>query len=180
MPAYLRRENLQDRPIPQMTLKEHYFDLPVKIVKPYSKEEFVLDAGEEMCAFVRMAMHGGAGATVRLQYSECYVVENGKADRTDAVNGHLEGYSDVTVFQEVAGTEEARVIEPFWFRTFRYIKVTIETGSEALALDSMDYLETGYPLEVRTQVETSDPTMQQIWDISLRTLRRCMHETYVD
>lgn len=42
------------------------------------------------------------------------------------------------------------------------------------------YQETGYPLQIKTHVRTSDETMADIWDISQRTLRRCMHETYMD
>ena len=36
------------------------------------------------------------------------------------------------------------------------------------------------PLESGTSVETSDPSLKAIWEISERTLRRCMHETYED
>ena len=176
MPAYLHRENMADRPIPQMLLKEHEFSLPVSKVEPDSKEEFVLSAGEEMCAFISLCVSKGEGARITLLYSECYEQENGKADRTDSMNGSLQGYSD----QFVIGKGEISLLEPYWFRTFRFIKVTIETASEALTLDSMTYLETGYPLEVRTEVTTSDGTLDPVWDISLRTLRRCMQETYVD
>ncbi len=53
-------------------------------------------------------------------------------------------------------------------------------AAEPLALRALNYEETGYPLEVKTAVETSDPSLSAIWDISLRTLRHCMHETYMD
>ena len=188
MPEYLRRENLKARPIPAMFLKRHAFALPVPYVEANSEAEFVLDAGEEMCAFVKLFMRGGSGADIRLLYSECYDLESGKGDRTDAVNGKLYGYTDEYRIAETAGagehsgskTAERRAFEPFWFRTFRFIKVTVKTGNEPLFLDGFEYLETGYPVEVRTQVQTSDETLAPIWDISLRTLRRCMHETYVD
>lgn len=176
MPAYLRRDALKERTIPMMFLKDHCFDLPVRKVEPFSRVEFVLDAGEEMCAFPMLFLRGANNASICLAYSECYVMENGKGDRIDAVNGHLEGYSDI--FE--AGSMVHTTLETFWFRTFRFIKVTIETGSQALYLDRFAYLETGYPLEVSTHVTTSDASLAPIWDISLRTLRRCMHETYVD
>lgn len=35
-------------------------------------------------------------------------------------------------------------------------------------------------MEVKTWVKTSDETLDGVWDISLRTLKRCMHETYED
>ncbi len=190
MPVYLRPENLAERPIPPMLLKEHSFSLPVGRVEPHSKETFVLDAGEEMCAFPKLRVSGGKGARIRLLYSECYEMENGKADRTDNINGHLQGYCDQFTIEKSgkggdhlgiqASAEGETCLEPFWFRTFRFIEVTVETNEEALTLDSFTYLETGYPLEVRTEVTTSDQTLAPVWDISLRTLRRCMHETYVD
>ncbi len=190
MPVYLRPENLAERPIPPMLLKEHSFSLPVSRVEPHSKETFVLDAGEEMCAFPKLRVSGGKGARIMLLYSECYEMENGKADRTDNINGHLQGYCDQFTIEKngkggdhlgiQASAEGETCLEPFWFRTFRFIEVTVETNEEALTLDSFTYLETGYPLEVRTEVTTSDQTLAPVWDISLRTLRRCMHETYVD
>lgn len=176
MPAYLQRRNLVQRPIPQMLLEGHAFSLPVNRVEAGSRAEFVLDAGEEMCGFINFRVLGGEGARITLLYSECYEKEDGKADRTDTDGGRLQGYSD----QFVIGKGEASCLEPFWLRTFRFIKVTIETAQEALIPVSFTYLETGYPLEVRTEVATSDETLAPVWDISLRTLRRCMHETYVD
>ena len=41
-------------------------------------------------------------------------------------------------------------------------------------------METGYPLEIQSEVKTSDKSLDDIWDISARTLKRCMHETYED
>ncbi|MBO5569512.1 MAG: hypothetical protein J6A79_11350, partial [Clostridia bacterium] len=35
-------------------------------------------------------------------------------------------------------------------------------------------------LEEKTRFMVSDPTFAPIWDISVRTLHRCMHETYMD
>lgn len=103
-----------------------------------------------------------------------------KGDRTDDKNGHLLGVTDT---YEVAGCGkrgDTETYEPFWFRTFRFIRLEIVTAEEPLTIESFDYQETGYPLEVKTWVTTSDESMGDIWDISERTLRRCMHETYED
>ena len=51
---------------------------------------------------------------------------------------------------------------------------------DRLQIGSFAYMETGYPLNAVTEVETSDASLKPVWDISLRTLRRCMHETYID
>jgi hypothetical protein len=60
------------------------------------------------------------------------------------------------------------------------VGLSIVTADEPLVLVSLDYEETGYPLEVATSVTTSDESLGKIWEISERTLRRCMHETYED
>ena len=176
LPALLRPENLVPRTIPYMQRTLHSFELPVKKIPAHTEERFVLDAGEEMCAFLRLRLSGGRGAKIELLQSECYVTEKGKENRLDARHGHLEGYADTYT---VSGAEQ-EVYEPYCFRTFRFLQVTVQTAEEPLTIISLDYEETGYPLTVRTEVSTSDESLGPIWDISLRTLRRCMHETYMD
>lgn len=147
-----------------------------------------LDAGEEMTGYIRAAFSGGKDARVSLLYAEAYVQEGFvgpeqipvKADRMDRENGHLQGYED---FYHVAGVgtgEEQEVYEPYWFRTFRFVRLRVKTAEEKIVLHGLDYEETGYPLEAATSVRTSDPSLGPVWEISERTLRRCMHETYED
>ena len=176
IPDELQAARLQPRPIPFMERRQRSFPLPITRIPPRSEESFVLDAGEETCAFLTLETSGGRGAQIELLESEAYVLPEGKGDRCDRVNGHLEGYTDVYT---AAGAARERY-EPFWFRTFRFLQVTIRTAEEPLSLLALNYEETGYPLEVKTAVEASDESLSAIWDISLRTLRRCMHETYMD
>ena len=150
-----------------MEQKHHVFKLPFHTVGSHSEASFVLDAGEEMSAFLQFDLSGGKGAVIELLYSECYVTDEGKRNRADAVRGHLEGYTD---YYTVRGfTHES--YEPFWFRTFRFLQVTIRTSDEPLTLNALDYDETGYPLQVRTSVTTSDPTLVLVWEI-VRRFRR--------
>lgn len=153
------------------------------------REEIVeLHAGEEMTAYLRLALEQGQGATIEILQAESYVtrdsVQKGgkpvKGDRTDADNGVLIGYQDV--FRPTGGgtEEEPEVYEPFWFRTFRFVKLRVVTGDAPLVIRDISFVETGYPLEIRAGAETSDDSLKDIWDISARTLRRCMHETYMD
>ena len=176
LPQILRPNQLCPRPIPFMERKPHAFHLPVEKIPAGSEQSFVLDAGEEMCAFLRLEISGGCGAEIRLLESEAYCLPDGKGDRTDSIHGHLEGYTDI---YRPAGLQH-ECYEPFWFRTFRYLQISVKTGEAPLFIHSLSYEETGYPLEVKTSVTTSDQSHAPIWDMSLRTLRRCMHETYMD
>jgi hypothetical protein len=177
LPEVLHEDKLapRDIPFPQRTM--HRFELPVQTVEAGETVSFTLDAGEEMCAFLRLGLSGGRGAQIELLQSECYVLPDGqKGNRLDSLHGHLEGYTD---HYTVAGAEN-EVYEPFWFRTFRFLRLTVKTADEPLTLRFLDYEETGYPLEFKSNVTVSDASFAPIWDISLRTLRRCMHETYMD
>lgn len=149
-----------------------------------------IDAGEEMTGFLKLHLLKGAGAKITLKCAECYgCFSEGsssnpdiplKRDRTDFKNGTLFGYEDVYLCAGSGSPENPEVYEPFWFRTFRFLGVTVETGNEPLLIEALDYTETGYPLEIKTKIETSDCSLRDIWDISARTLQRCMHETYMD
>lgn len=158
------------------------------LFSPHTETIVELDAGEEMTGYIRAAFSGGKGAEVTLLYAEAYVQEGFegpehipvKADRTDKEKGHLQGYED---HYQVAGmgTEmEQEIYEPYWFRTFRFVGLRIKTAEEKLVFHGLTFEETGYPLEVATSVRTSDQSLRGIWEISERTLRRCMHETYED
>jgi alpha-L-rhamnosidase len=193
---------LEERPIPQLYEIKRFFqrqypalqkdgssaeslDFPslsdgtAVTLQPNGRYVTVLDAGELTTGFIRLNMKGGAGSTIRLRYSESfYIMENGtpkKGIRDDAENGVILGHDDVYY---PSGGEE--VYEPFWFRTFRFIQLEVNTGDDALTIEPPVYMETGYPLEVKTHVESSVPWVNEVWDISLRTLKRCMHETYED
>lgn len=193
VPAVLRPENLAERTIPYMRKTPGHFvassdgtwnDLisgQGTVAVPANTDLSVtLDAGEEMTAFPYMLMEAGAGTSIDFLYSECYTIptENGtvKGNRLDSEKGILEGYTD-TFFVTEDGEWE---YEPYWMRTFRFVRIRIRTGAMPMVIRSLSFEETGYPLEVRTEVSTSDSSLSGIWDISLRTLRRCMHETYMD
>lgn len=150
-------------------------------------EAVEINAGELMTGYLSLRMKQGRGSVVKLLTSEGYVREESKddmfgspkkADRMDCKCGHLHGFTDTYTVSGFERTEE--VYEPFWFRTFRFIRLEITTKEEPLTLTGFDYIENGYPLEPKAHVSTSDKSLEKIWDISLCTLKRCMHETYED
>lgn len=150
------------------------------------REIVEISAGEEMTGYLHLALAGGSGSRIRILQSECYVTDQRRGElpvkgmRDDWQNGHLEGFSDRYHVSGFGTREAPEQYEPFWFRTFRFIRLEIETGDTPLEILKFNYTETGYPLDVRTRVEVPDPEMQEIWEMSERTLRRCMHETYED
>jgi len=137
-------------------------------------ENGICDAGELMTAYLKITLSGKG--SIRFTYAECKTLtdEKGnvyKKDRTDP-SGNIEGYSDVVYLDG-----EEVVFQPFWFKTFRFIKAEIDG---AVTIKSIEGLETGYPLLVEGSFESDSTVDNKLWEISLRTLKRCMQETYTD
>ena len=162
--------------------------IPITI-PPKSKVVVELDAEELTTGFIYLSLAQGMGATIRLLCAESYEGKpylvpwlRDKGKRTDSVKGSL--YGDFDIYHVSGNGCESEEFfenyEPFWFRTFRYIRVEIETGENLLRLCKLAYRETGYPLEIKGDFDSSDDNLNKLWPVSVRTLQRCMHETYED
>ncbi|PWY68026.1 alpha-L-rhamnosidase [Aspergillus sclerotioniger CBS 115572] len=197
---------LSPRPIPALPETAGRFDGIVKTIGPVTADQWrtliredqaviipedervVVDLSVDalMTAFISFSFSGGAGAKITILYSECYEKDLGvdtapfpmprtKSNRSDPT-GRLYGSQD---FYTVSAGQQSHFFEPFWFRCFRYVQLKISTGTEPLTLPAISLRETYYPLEITTKLEAG-AELNQIWDISLRTLRNCRHETYED
>ncbi len=189
---YMESTTLAENALDQRKLWEEFLAQNVEIeLPPYTEIAVDFDAGELMTAYLQLSMIEGKGARIELEQAECYVEKMPeeitcfddlpvKGDRTDSSKGLVWAYRDLYKPHGLGVETEPEIYEPFWFRTFRYVRLKIRTGKERIRLKELSYVETGYPLKIDTRVETSDPSMEKIWEISARSLRRCMHETYED
>lgn len=194
--------NLQKRTIPFLYRKERNFDKVMRLCENsfFQKDQWEkflqgnqelcipaetmvsveISAGEEMTGYLSLFVEQGTGAEVKILESESYVLggEIGdlkvplKGDREDFQHGYLNGFTDCYKCAGYGTEDEPEIYEPFWFRTFRFIRLEIYTKSEPLTLKKFYYTETGYPLVVKTNAEASDNRFEKIWEISERTLRR--------
>jgi alpha-L-rhamnosidase len=67
-----------------------------------------------------------------------------------------------------------------WFRTYRYVEMTIETAAEPLTVDDFYGDFTGYPFKERGSFACDDARLADIWTVGWRTARLCAYETYFD
>jgi alpha-L-rhamnosidase len=132
--------------------------------------------------YPQLTVSGGAGASIRLTYSEAlYDDKHHKGDRDEVGTRQAEGFQDTFVPDGKAH----RTFEPLWWRTWRYLDLDIQTGSSPVTLESLAANFTAYPFEERASFEgktgeTSDVDLAKIWEISWRTARLDAHETYMD
>jgi hypothetical protein len=191
---------LVQRPIPLLYERKRDFlrEMPIRkddVLRPFSfsdlKEEsgwieipahnhvvVELDAGELTTGYPVYPIESGSGARIVFRYAERYFQpDNVKANimRDDSLNGKIMGYEDV---YHPSGRNE--LYEPFWLRTFRFIRIEVHTEDQPLRIRRPWYRESAYPLQPQSSVESSVPWVGPLWNISLRTLQLCMHETYED
>ncbi|MBE6688480.1 MAG: hypothetical protein E7588_04265 [Ruminococcaceae bacterium] len=162
----LRDPTLTPRPIPMIFPQKA---MELKVIK--SGEDFVeLDAGMNMTAKVSFDFADKVSA--KIIYAECYITENGKFMRDGADEGDIKGFWDTVE------TDRAYVYEPFWFRTFRYIR--IESENIAAVLKSVKAMRWNYPIEQKGSFECSDEYFNKMYEVSINTMLCCTHETFYD
>lgn len=142
-----------------------------------------LDAGLLTTGYLEFAVQGAAGAELRFLCSESYETPEGAKGVRDEtagklLRGHWESYR--LAGGRCGDTGEIERYAPFQFRTFRFVRVEVTAGQADFTLHSVHYRETGYPLEVSASFACSDPSMLPLWEVSLNTLQRCMHDNYFD
>src|SRR5207237_8787841 len=69
---------------------------------------------------------------------------------------------------------------PLWWRTYRYIRLSVSTKAEPLSIDDIYGTFTGYPFVQNALLETSNAELGKMMDIGWRTARLCAFETYMD
>lgn len=147
-----------------------------------------IQANVHSTAFLKWYFEAKSSTTVNLKvtYSEGYELEprsypffRTKKDRLDSSNGHIVGPFDEVKLEILEG--QTTTYEPFWFRTFRVMRFELAVGSGPIILRSFEATQVNYPLAVKAEyLDSDDSDSQNIWDVSIRTLRNCMFDGYSD
>ena len=156
------------------------------LVPAHKKAEILLDPLVHTNAYIEYRFEGGAGAKISMLYSEKFErdpdAEPGTdcstlppLARDDKEHGILKGIRDTLVLDGTPLT-----YEPFWYRTFRFLSLTVETIDEAVTVYLPEFRRTGFPLKASARICSSVRWVPELFDICLRTLQNCMMETYMD
>ncbi len=162
------------------------------------KVDLVLDMGVMTSAFPLLDVSGGAGSSVCLTYAEALrlkwetpdAIMFGKKQPLENLAAHFADENRGWTFDrrgEVTGWHDKwqpagrdEVFEPLHWRAFRYVGLKIEVGEEPMTLHSIKQRFCAYPYQIKAKFESSDPSLDKIWDVGLHTMRMCSHETYQD
>ncbi len=142
-----------------------------------TKAKLLLDQSYLTTGHTELDVSGGKGSTISLGYAEALMDPSGrKGTRNEIAGKRLIGYKDI--FVPDGGTH--RLFRPLWWRTWRYLEMTVETGAEPVTINDLRGVFSAYPFERRAKLDTGDPDIGKILDIGWRTARLCAHETYMD
>lgn len=139
-------------------------------------------------AFLHWSLQASQKSQIRLKvtYSEGYELDPNsypffrtKADRLNSKDSFLVGPFDEVTLDLPAG--QVVKYEPFWFRTFRIIRLEIQAISGAVELLTFEAKQVNYPLAVKACWKApQDGFYERTWDVSIRTMRNCMFDGYSD
>ena len=138
------------------------------------------DLEDYYCAYPLLALSGGVGAEVRIDWAESLYVQEGpgnKKDNRDEVAGKFfRGRGD----SYVSSGKKGQAFRPLWWRAGRYVRLTVKTAARPLTIDGLGLLESRYPLENESVFRSSDPGVDGIIPLAVRGMQMCAHEHYMD
>ncbi len=152
--------------------------LPVTIIS-HSTTTILLDQSELTTAYPELTLSGGKGAAISLKYAEALYTSKSpidKGNRNETAGKTFFGPSDTYI----SDGAQHRVWRPLFWRTFRYLELTITTADEPVTIEDLHGVFTAYPFVSKARFEANVPNAQQILDTGWRTARLCAHESYMD
>jgi hypothetical protein len=142
-----------------------------------TKAKLLLDQAHLTTAYPELLVSRGKGSEIELAYAEAlYLPDGGKGNRDEIDGKEFRGFGDV--FLPDGGSH--RLFRPLWWRTYRYLQVSISTGAEPLIIEDLQGIYDGYPFERKSRFSGGPAELQKILDVGWRTARLCAHETYMD
>lgn len=194
---------LVPRSIPQMEIKEQRFqsvrsstgikvnndflkgDHPITI-PANSKMSLLIDQNFLTTAYPVLKFSKGKNAVIQLSYAEALYINEGdnidwRSQKQKGNRSEVEGKRFVGTMDEIisAGKDD-EVFTSLTWRTYRYIKMDIETKEEPLTINDLYGLYEGYPFQYNASFKSDNKDLDKILETGWRTARLCAHETYMD
>lgn len=175
--SMLRMHNIR-RASSNIRLNEGFLQGKAPLTIPKNqKATLLIDQSHLTNAYPQLQVSKGRGALIKMSYAEGLMDADRQKGHRDSIDGRsVMGFDDIFI----ADGGLHRMFRPLWFRTYRYLQVDIETKGEALILEDLYGMFTGYPFEAKGNFVSDQPLFGKIWDIGWRTARLCAGETYFD
>lgn len=131
--------------------------------------ELLYDLGEQNCGYYDFELVAPAGVKVDIFGIE-YIAPDGRLQHSW---GNRNGLRYVTK----AGVNRFTSLKR---RSGRYVFLTLRDLSGPVEIHRFQLIESTYPVQYIGSFSCSDARLDKIWEISTRTLKLCMEDTYTD
>ncbi len=131
--------------------------------------ELVYDLGEQNCGYYRFDLTAEEGLAVDIFGVE-YLTPTGRVQHTQNYRNGMryvckEGRNQFTSLLRRSG---------------RYLFITLRKQTKPVAIRHVQLVESTYPVQETGRFACSDPALGRIWEISARTLKLCMEDSFTD
>lgn len=180
--------HMKERPIPLLLEEERELIQEIgTCIFPESADSAIVESHsiQKLCfalpyiqnTFPIYLFEEGKDAEIEFTYFEKFSGKEKTVKRDDWENGEI-GRNGLTDSVILDGTVVK--YEPFWYRTFRFVQITIQTEEAPVILHRPRYHKTGYPLNAGSRIQSSAKWVEEIYRMCEHTLESCMMETYMD
>ncbi len=147
-----------------------------------SKVTALLDRAVLTTAYPEVVVSGGRGSRITVTYAEALREKRADGKKGDKGIRHQTDGKTITGLKDVflpdGGAE--RLFTTLWWRTYRFVEVTVETADQPVTILDIRGRFSAYPAELKARFTSADPVLRTIFDVGWRTVRLCSHETYMD
>ncbi len=194
--GYTGEHLLQPSILPQMELTETrmkavrqngglkvpagFLSQPANWVIPAHKSVDILLDNEVLTnAYPHLLFSKGKNARIELTFNESLYDDEAatkKSNRNEVEGKYYKGRID----EVTSNGEDSQHFTTLSWRTYRYVKLHVETQDEPLTLNDIYGTFVGYPFQQNAHIDTDNKEIQQMMEIGWRTARLCAIETYFD
>ena len=136
---------------------------------PQGDVELLYDLGEQVVGYYAFDLVAEAGVAVDI-FSLEYIAPDGRLQHS---GGNRNGMRYITR----AGANRFTSLKR---RSGRYVFLTLRNQKSPVQIRNFHVVESTYPLDYIGSFTCSDPRLDRIWEISTRTLKLCMEDTFTD
>jgi alpha-L-rhamnosidase len=150
-----------------------------------SKATVLLDNGFLTNAYMTLQFSEGRDATLSIKYAEALFKSAGSSGSTMAAGKGNRNETNGKIFlgrkdSLISDGTPHQVFESLYWRTYRYVLLTVETKEDPLRIDDMYGTFTGFPFKQNADFHSNQEDLSTILEIGWRTARLCAIETYMD
>ena len=170
--GYKEAYPLVESPLPQM---QEYEPKQFSVVKT-GKKWIELDAGKNVTAKVNFIFNAQEKTRVKIYYSESYYKRREDGSLYKELRDDCSGELYHVVFDQVILDKGEKVFSPLWWKSFRFIRIEWDKPITVKATFNEYY----YPLDIVGGFYCNNIEFNKIFDVSIQTLKNCMHEVFID